>query len=571
MADTTVGVRLTADGSQAIGTVKNLKTELVLAQKEVIAMSEKFGIMSKEAAAAAQKAAGLKDAIGDAKSLVDAFNPDTKFKAFGASINTVVGGFTALQGVMGLIGVESEETQKALLKVQSALAISQGFAQLQEGVQTFKNLGAVIQATTIFKKADNVITAIATTLMRLFGVSTVATAGSMKTLKIAIASTGIGLLVIALIAVADAMGAFSDETESAADAQERLKKQIDQVNESLGVQGKFFSNEEKLELARAKRIGASEAEIFAIQQKYRHLNYDATLAAYEKIKNVDADEAAKLLQQLKEQNIAGQVAQLDFDTKQNEQRLAKAKDLDEKLRKQREVARKELIQEAIDEQTRKSQIGLNKIEGLNIEIPKSVEQIQIENTVAAAHIALEEKGKIFLAESDLRSKAYTDIKDKAKDEMLLEQAKFENRQKLAELSSQLLRSLTSLVGEQTAAGKVMAIAAATIDTYKGAAAALGSGPPPFNFIQMAAVIVAGIANIKKIISVKVPGSSGGAAPNLSVAAPLAPQKAQTETTTLDQNSINALGSATTRAYVVEADVSNNQEKVRRLNRAARIA
>lgn len=144
--DTVIGASLIAD-DQVTPKVKNIRQELKQAQADVVTLSEKFGATSKEAAAAAKKAAELKDAIGDAKSLVDAFNPDTKFKAFGASINTVVGGFTALTGAMGLLGVESEEVQKTLLKVQSALALSQGVAQLQEGIQAFKNFGSVIVNT----------------------------------------------------------------------------------------------------------------------------------------------------------------------------------------------------------------------------------------------------------------------------------------------------------------------------------------------------------------------------------------------------------------------------------------
>jgi len=39
---------------------------------------------------------------------------------------------------------------------------------------------------------------------------------------------------------------------------------------------------------------------------------------------------------------------------------------------------------------------------------------------------------------------------------------------------------------------------------------------------------------------------------------------------LDQNQVNQMASATARAFVVESDVSGNQERIRRLNRAARI-
>ena len=56
-------------------------------------------------------------------------------------------------------------------------------------------------------------------------------------------------------------------------------------------------------------------------------------------------------------------------------------------------------------------------------------------------------------------------------------------------------------------------------------------------------------------------------PSVSAAAPLA---AQATTTTLNQGQINQIGNVAARAYVVESDISGNQERVTRLNRAARI-
>lgn len=577
MADTVIGAKLTADVSGAITNVKNFKQELRLATEQVVEMNAKFGATSKEAAAAAQKAAQLKDAIGDAKSLVDAFNPDTKFRAFGASINTVVGGFTALQGVMGLIGVESEETQKALLKVQSALAISQGFSQLQEGLQTFKNLGAVIQATTIFKKADNVVTAIATTLMRLFSGSTVAAAGSMKILKVAIAATGIGLLVIALVAAADALGFFSDKSDEAADSQEKLKNQIEGVNESLAAQGNFFANEEKLEIAKAKRRGASEAEVFAIQQKYRQLNYDATVEAYDKVKNLDEVEAAKLRKQLDAQNIAGQVAQIDFETKENERRLAAAKDLQDKLKKQRDDARKQEVADALEELKRKN-AGFTGA-GSGVDRVQTPEQLQLELDIAAR---AENRRDLdaYIAYSTESYNLFTEIHGRNVAERIAnEQAEFDLKLELASRTVDILGVLSNLVGTQTAAGKILALAQIAQGTAVAfiqgldiaQKSAKGTGPaaafafPIFYATQIAAILAA-VAKAKSAL--------GGGGPNVSspalVNAPLVPQKPVQQTTTLDQNSLNAIGNATTRSFVLESDITNNQEKISRLNRQARL-
>ena len=55
---------------------------------------------------------------------------------------------------------------------------------------------------------------------------------------------------------------------------------------------------------------------------------------------------------------------------------------------------------------------------------------------------------------------------------------------------------------------------------------------------------------------------------LNTTAPITPQVA---TTTINQGQVNQLASATARAFVLESDVSGNQERIQRLNRAARIS
>lgn len=125
--------------------VKSLKAQLREAQNEVNALSEKFGATSREAVQAAKKAAELKDAIGDAKALTDAFNPDAKFNALSSSIGGVLNGFQAFEGVLGLVGVEGEALQETMLKVQSAMALSQGLQGALEARDSFKQLGAVVK------------------------------------------------------------------------------------------------------------------------------------------------------------------------------------------------------------------------------------------------------------------------------------------------------------------------------------------------------------------------------------------------------------------------------------------
>jgi len=137
----TFDIQVGGNQDQALG---SLKAQLKEATQEVQKLSDKFGATSEQAIQAAKRASELKDEIGDASSLVDAFNPDAKFKALTASLSGVAGGFAAVQGAIGLFGVESKEVEQALLKVQSAMALSQGLQAIGESIDSFKQLGAVI-------------------------------------------------------------------------------------------------------------------------------------------------------------------------------------------------------------------------------------------------------------------------------------------------------------------------------------------------------------------------------------------------------------------------------------------
>ncbi len=158
----------------------------------------------------------------------------------------------------------------------------------------------------------------------------------------------------------------------------------------------------------------------------------------------------------------------------------------------------------------------------------------------------------------------------------------EDKEKLDELHNQKqlqslgdsLGKVSEIVGKQTATGKVMAVAEATINTLvagTNALKAIKTAKSPIEAIAgiatMAAVIAAGFKTVKAITAVQVPGGGGAGGSAPSISAPVLPQAA---TTTLNQGQINQIGNTAARAFVLETDVSGNQERIKRLNRAARI-
>jgi len=227
-----IDINLNVNTEQADKSFGSLKSQLRQAQQEVAALSDKFGATSKEAVEAAKRAGELKDRIGDAKALTEAFNPDAKFKALSASLSGVANGFAAYQGALGLAGVESKDLEKQLLKVQSAMAVAAGLQGLGEARDSFKQLKAVA-------------------------------IDAFNGIKTAIGSTGIGLLVVALGAVYaywdDIKAAVSGVSEEQKKLNAISQKNVDQQNEKL----KSINEQDNI----LKLQGKSEKEILDIKIK----------------------------------------------------------------------------------------------------------------------------------------------------------------------------------------------------------------------------------------------------------------------------------------------------------------
>jgi hypothetical protein len=232
MAQEEIGLSIKLNANEAIKSVGNLKRELKEAERDAIAIAQHFGEGSQQAINAAKNVAGLRDSIGDAKALMDAFNPDRKFQAFSTAIRGAASGFTALQGAMGLFGGESEEVQKTLLKVQSALAFSEGLNSLTSLGDGFKVLKSVA-------------------------------VNAFQGIKGAIAATGIGLLVVAIGTI---VAYWDDIKEAVWGTNSELERQNKLTQENLTAQeGKVKAIGDQENILRLQ--GKSEKEILGMKMK----------------------------------------------------------------------------------------------------------------------------------------------------------------------------------------------------------------------------------------------------------------------------------------------------------------
>jgi len=171
----------------------------------------------------------------------------TMTQKLGGALGGATAGFELMQGVMGTFGAESQEVEKALLKVQSAMAISQGIQGVREAIPAITAFGTAIKTQAI---------------------------AALTTLKGALIATGIGALVVALGFAANAMGLFSDSSEDAEKAQAKLDKQLEKTNTELEHQRNFYdelasTNDviTKQQILDARKRGATEKEITDLTNK----------------------------------------------------------------------------------------------------------------------------------------------------------------------------------------------------------------------------------------------------------------------------------------------------------------
>ena len=614
----TFDIEVNGNQDQALG---SLKKQLKEATAEVQALSEKFGATSEQAVNAAKKAAELKDQIGDSKSLIDAFNPDTKFKAFSQTLGAVAGGFSAVQGALGLVGVEGEDVEKTLLKVQSALALSQGLEQLGDLGDAFNN------------------------------VKTVAVNG-FKAIKTAIGSTGIGLIVVALGAiyaywddikevvsgVGDEQKKLNQSTKENLKAQEDKLSAIDGQSNQLRLQGKSEKDILKLKIAQStEAIKAAEinlvnakntknAQVAAAQRNFEFtkglLNFlsipvTSVLAAADALgtalgknfglldkftggiaklvfdpaqvaKDGDATikEAEGTLNKLKEGKAASQIALQNIDKQGASASSANADKIaeEENARIEKQLAdEKKLTEDLLSEYDKRRKFALTS-KTITQEQLRDLDKAEVEENKKKQEAIDNERfagqKTVMAATTNFTLQAIQTQQKAAETEKQIEKQKTDDKLKELELQKAgamaALDAVAGLIDQNSIAGKAIAVAKAVMSTYEGATKALGAYPPPFGAIAAAATVAAGLANVKKIISTNIPsakgtGSVGGgaSAPSVSAQAPIAPPQPQAATTNISTQSINALGNQAQRAYVVESDVTSNQQRMAAIQQRAR--
>lgn len=242
-----------------------LKAQIREANLEYQALLANVDATPEAIQAAAAKVAGLKDQVNDANDAIQAMTQQGRFQAFTKGLAAVSGGFTAVQGAIGLVSNDTKAFEKTFQKLQSAMALTQGLTALAD-------------------------------LGDAFGAMKVAAVSAFNGIKAAIGSTGIGLLIVGL---GIAIGALINYFNEASEAEEENKRVIDQLNASLETSialsddlSRRRANQVKIDEANAKLAGKSIKEISDIRQKAYIKDRDA---AIQNVRDINAAQDRELL------------------------------------------------------------------------------------------------------------------------------------------------------------------------------------------------------------------------------------------------------------------------------------
>lgn len=566
---------------------KSLKQQLKEATAEVAQMAEKYGEASKETVQAAKRAAELKDRIEDANDAIMAFKGEGAFLATGKALQSVASGFAAAQGAMGLFGSESENVEKAILKVQSAMALAQGLEGLEDAGRAFTQLKTVA-------------------------------VDAFNSIKAAIGATGIGALVIALGAVYYYWDDIKEAVSGVSEEQQRLNEktaanlEISKKNlDSLGAQDNILKlqgkSEKEIIALKLKKydiaIKDAKANLTAITETNRQA-YEGTVRNANLTKRIlnailvgglqairiltdpldmllqGASAVAKALggkgfdfsinAELYKQGQAGVSAltKLLFDPKEikaeGEKAVQAANDVLTKLENDRAGL---ILSQRAGDTSKKSSAGASKGSELseeqlvNLENEKNYQQVSLQNLkdselmrVDVAKLAEENMTMNAIEQANLR----------------MEIAEIEARQRRESIMAvaDAFGAASEIIGQETAVGKGLAIAQAIMNTYLGVTEALrqkSTLPSPFDVVakvaNVATVVATGLKAVKQITAVKVGAKGGGGgAPSMggiSASTPM-PQFNVAGDAGVNQIASTLANQQPIKAYVVGKEVSTQQ-------------
>ena len=309
-----------------------------------------------------------------------------------------------------------------------------------------------------------------------------------------------------------------------------------------------------------------------LQLELAQLNADR-IDQQTELNNIEFD-AAKVGREIRQAALDEEQAASDKRKEIREKEAADKKAIKDKEDADEEI-RKEALKEALATFDEEELLRLAETELARAEIEINQQE---QKELAALQKLGASKEDLFKVE-----KKYSDkrLKLAAEEEKTKSALKKQEKDAAIDIAESAFGAIASLAGESSAIAKSAAIAATIISTYKGAQSAYADtvGGPVIKGVAAAIAVATGIANVKKIVSTKVPGGkSGGSTPSVPTvpSIPSFDPTASLDAATEGQQQNNQIGiggesqQPTLRAYVVATEVTNQQEADSRINELARL-
>ena len=655
-------------GAKSVKTMGELEQALSDAREEIKGVAKGSEDFERLASA-------IQDASSEVKTLekqMEGLEPQQKAEAFLKMGEGIAGGFMAAQGAMGLIGIESENLEKIQVKVQSAIAIAMGIRMMSEAAlmaATAKRVAvekiSLVQGKAIglVTKANTIATVAAAGAQKALSFAIGMSSTALKILKVAIISTGIGALVVAIGAVIGLTADWSSKTDEQNEALARQKKAIEDnmnahmksaegLREKLQYQkdlndaeteqdknlvkaNKTLSDQEarlaklvamqgrNLELVKEhgdnkEWLAANQAGIDSVNNSIRAVEEQIT-TQYNYVNSL-SDTIAEQKRLAQEEEAENQ-RRRSRSSQRRQQRKADAAALlsleqevtlllieNEDLREQKkiEIDRENALRDA--EEIRNKEIRENTIHQINLKFDalekeladekklkeEEDEQIKLDKKKENLNAikALEDEFALTQLDEEARElemidRKYAEILEKARqngqDTTQLEEdiqkqktaietkyskirtdnAKAETDLKEAQQDEQLqaMSQLAGSLGQLAGDNKALAVASATIDTYVGANKAFAQGGTA-GFLTGAAIIAAGLNNVRTILQQDVGDGGGGDEP------PAPPEMAAPNVGAFELS--GAVEQEPVRAFVVTDEMTSSQTQLANIRRRATI-
>lgn len=456
----------------------------------------------------------------------------TAFKALLA--NPVVAVLTAIVGVLGLLGKAFKNSQTlmdAWEKVSSALAAT--FNVLLDRVSNFAEfLGSIFskelrESRAEAKALNDELLGIDETMTRQEkrkirresrkGVIEEIKEEAKQARDLTDAEQALEDAEIAFIqrraemkrSIEELFSSTKDENLSNQERVDNLDEAIRLTKEMTAIEMEFAKERARISQERVDQGNSTREELRANEEAQAHAA-EVEAQGFKEIKRLGSERLSLIRKMTAEEKKAleerEKMAEAELEVKRKAMEESKkllTKEIED-YRKHMEELRVKKREEAIAQAEREREIYLTNQENL-----LTIREYNADNifNIERRRLALQKEEEIKIAEQTgadvnlIRAKYSAINRD-------IDRAEYESKLMLYQ---DFAGSLAQLFGEQTAIGKIAAVAQATINTYLAASKALATYPPPMSYIAMAASIATGIANVKKILEVKsgLPGDSGG--------------------------------------------------------------